>query len=154
MPRTHRPISVPLVALLLVLGWIPSTSLWGQASSRFKLPSGLQGLAPQGEPGQDLQVSARFQTSQDGGEGLLSVTATLGPGWHIYSVSQPDGGPLRTQIALEPSNDFVLAGSFEPDKRPKVRRLEFYDVPIEEHYEQVTWSAPIVFKSGVAPKRW
>jgi thiol:disulfide interchange protein len=89
---------------------------------------------------------------ENGRKGRLSVTAEIAPGWHIYSVTQRSGGPQRTEIRLQPSRDFRLAGAFAPDKPPDVRQLEFFPVPVEEHRDQVTWTAPIELAEGVKPQ--
>ncbi|MCA9166148.1 MAG: thioredoxin family protein [Planctomycetales bacterium] len=122
-----------------------------QAGKGFSLPSGLQGLMSKQDSSEDLVVSAEYRITADGSAGLLSVTAKLGGDWHIYSVTQPDGGPIRTKIKLEPSDQFELAGEFRPDKPPKSRRREFFDVPVEEHAKQVIWTAPIRIAAGVSP---
>ncbi|WP_448701773.1 protein-disulfide reductase DsbD domain-containing protein [Mucilaginibacter sp. AW1-3] len=48
-------------------------------------------------------------------EAVILVKATIDEGWHIYSVNQKDGGPVKTTISLTPSKDFSLVGkTIEP----------------------------------------
>lgn len=137
--------------LILLAGLVAAPQTWAQ-SGKITLPAELQGLVGGGSnPADNLKIKAEIQLSPNDSLGLLRITAVLGPHWHIYSVTQEDGGPLRTEIQVEETADFELVGPFEAIEKPKVRRLEFYDVPVEEHYESVTWTAPIMVKSGVQP---
>src|SRR5258708_3776235 len=38
-------------------------------------------------------------------------TASLDPGWQIYSSNMQDGGPQKTIVTVEPSNMFTVSGS-------------------------------------------
>ena len=61
------------------------------------------------------------------------------------------GGGTPTVL---PAGDLVrFSGEFRPDKQPEVRKVEFFDVPLREHYGEVTWSAPIELPDGVDPER-
>ena len=44
----------------------------------------------------------------------LFITATIEPGWHIYSITQPPGGPLATKIEVSPPPGVRIAGKFQP----------------------------------------
>src|SRR5476651_620349 len=44
------------------------------------------------------------------GEYFILVKATIDEGWHIYSLNQKDGGPVKTSIVFTPSKDFTLVG--------------------------------------------
>src|SRR5688500_12117093 len=71
----------------------------------------LQGLGgglggPSGEDNVKLKGSL---TVQEGSQrGLLSVQATIARGWHIYSISQPAGGPGASKIRVPESDQFKL----------------------------------------------
>jgi len=85
--------------------------------------------------------------------GVLSVRAVLAPGFHIYSVTQPDVGPMRTTIDVvtDPPNQIKITRAFEPDKDP-VLNAGLYPEPTQEHHGQVIWSAHIELAEGVAPE--
>jgi len=124
----------------------PGERLGGRSGLDLGLgPKG--GLRPKGGV-RELSLSAGFKVSSDGHSGQLSITADLAPGWHIYSTTQPRGGPARTVIEVDPSDQFELTGSFQPDRPPRVRKLEFFRSPVEEHYERVTWTAPVRLTDG------
>ncbi|MEN6558033.1 MAG: thioredoxin family protein [Thermoguttaceae bacterium] len=102
----------------------------------------------------DNAVAVRAEFSADGRSGQLAVTATIQPGWHIYSLTQPSGGPLPSKIELAPTPGVRLAGPFRPTVAPHVGKEPeaFGDLPIETHSDTVTWIAPIELTAAVDPK--
>ncbi len=47
------------------------------------------------------------------------VTAKIDPGWHLYSISQPPGGPIATRIWIPEDQLFKQSGNLrgpKPDK--------------------------------------
>src|SRR5260221_2507153 len=100
----------------------------------------------------DLQVSASVAKADRGQPAQLVITAEIPDGWHTFSITQPAGGPLKTKIKLDASNDFKLAGDFKADPAPKVGKSAAYgDLPIETHEGRVTWKAPIELAAGADP---
>jgi cytochrome c biogenesis protein CcdA len=122
----------------------------GQSTKPFSLPSQFQGLTPSASGGADLMVEGWIELTTDATQGVLRVKATPARNWHIYSITQADGGPLRTKIQLETSRQFELLGEFQPDRRPQIKHLEFYQVPVEEHHGPVTWTAPVRIIEGAS----
>lgn len=99
-----------------------------------------------------VTFSASFTVDKSGKTGELKVTASVIPNWHIFSVTQPAGGPQRTLIRLESGyTGAKITGDFEPDSDWHAVEYDFYDVPGEEHSGVITWSAPIEFAGGVNP---
>jgi hypothetical protein len=43
----------------------------------------------------------------------LFVTASLAPGWHLYSQSLKEGGPMPTRFTFDAGDDYRLAGPTE-----------------------------------------
>jgi thiol:disulfide interchange protein len=105
-----------------------------------------------GEEAEHVTFSAAFQCAENTRKGTLSLTAKIDAGWHIYSVTQQKGGPLASKIKVAESPDFKVLGPFVADRSPRVKQLEIYKVPVEEHEGQVTWSAPIEIAEGVKPE--
>ncbi len=96
----------------------------------------------QGPGDPDLKISAEIKLQPGAKVGLLQISASMNEGWHVYSLTQPSGGPLKSTIKLDPSNQFRLLGSFSPDRPPYDHYLDVFKMNGEE-FNQVTWSAPI-----------
>lgn len=95
-------------------------------------------------------VKAKAQIIQVVGEKQIQihVTATMDPGWHIYSVTQPPGGPVRTQIKLASSSDYKI-GEFKPTEPPHAEPSKAFTNVVEEtHDKSVTWTAPLELSPG------
>lgn len=91
---------------------------------------------------------ARYYADADG-SGVVEVEATLGSHWHIYSTTQPKGGPTRTQIKIAQPEQVKLRGEFKPDQEPTRSISSTYDgLTVEEHDGTVVWSAPITIPAG------
>ena len=124
---------------------------------KFNLPGQLglpQGgaVGAAGGPGEEDRVTfaAKIEATKGGPDGILSVTVTLEPDWHIYSVTQADGGPIRTKMTLASKPEIKLAGPFKPDASPSVRMLpEYPGLEIEEHSDKVVWKAPVTLPPDV-----
>ncbi len=99
-----------------------------------------------------VSVTAHFTASTDRKPARLSITAAIEPTWHIYSITQPAGGPLPTQIKLQPSEAFRFAGAFQcsptPERKPEPA---FDNLIVETHHSRVTWQAPIEIDSRADP---
>src|SRR5665213_4183744 len=42
--------------------------------------------------------------------GVIFIKAIIDKGWHIYSVNQPDGGPIKTSFKFDPSTAYQAIG--------------------------------------------
>lgn len=106
----------------------------------------------------EILVSGTFTSEANGLAGTLFITAQMSPNWHVGSLTQKKHptGPLPSEIDLDSSTDFELAGSFTANVAPEVRKGDpqlYGDLPLEEHYGTVTWSAPIKFLNGIDPQQ-
>ena len=100
-------------------------------------------IMPPDEFSQQVTLGAAFKMKPDSREGILYVKALVAPGWHLYSVTQPPGGPQRSQITVGNENIQVQA-AFKPDHEPHVQPDPAFDnLDTEFHEEAVVWSAPI-----------
>ena len=92
-----------------------------------------------------VTISARIDetaTTQN-----LVVTAKLAPGWHLYSLEQPPGGPKATSIEVSPDSPLIPTKQFTAFPLPIKKKAT--DVPgwegliIEEHSGEVHWTAEL-----------
>jgi DsbC/DsbD-like thiol-disulfide interchange protein len=112
--------------------------------------AGLEGDAVFDEP---VTVSAQFTAAAADRPAVLMISADIAPGWHVYSITQPPGGPTRTKIELAPSSQYHLAGQFgaQPQPTSRIDQETWVGLTIEEHADRVTWYAPIKLADGADP---
>ena len=72
--------------------------------------------------GEHLTLTGGFQIISGGREGTLSLTAESEFGWHVYSITQKDGGPQRSRIDVESGG--AIPGERAVSARPVARRQE------------------------------
>lgn len=133
--------------------------LWGLASLLGDAPpAAAQGLfsevaSPSGDNDAVVTVNASFSADKKTRAGEVSITAEMADGWHIYSITQAPGGPIRTKIKMAKNTGFKLTGDFEPSEPPKTRVDEkaYKGLTLEEHEGSVTWTAPIELAAEVDP---
>lgn len=130
--------SLTLLWLLLpATGW---TQGKGGKLGDFSFPSAGPAGAFEGEK---VTFEATYELHQHDRSGRLQVKAKLAETWHMYSTSQPDGGPLPTSISVA-STEVEVTGPFTPNVRPDISEVEVWEgIPIEEHHGTVIWTAPI-----------
>src|SRR3989304_5813324 len=146
-----------IVTLTPVLAWgaggrtlaqIRLGDQWG-GPSRSPL-AGLEGDSQFSDP---VALSAQFTAPTADRPAVLMITADVAPGWHVYSLTQPPGGPTKTKIEITPSPQYHLAGQFrsQPEPTERVDSEAWVGLTIEEHDGQVTWYAPLELAEGVDP---
>jgi suppressor for copper-sensitivity B len=97
--------------------------------------------------GSPVRITAAIESGTGGDPDVVAVTATLDPGWHLYSLTQKPGGPRPTAIEIADDSPRRIVGRFEPDSPPYSHPVN--DIPswkglvVEEHAGQVTWRAPL-----------
>ncbi len=98
----------------------------------------------------NVDFSGSFRLEQGSRNGLLSIHAQIKPFWHIFSTTQPDGGPRRTEITVTSSADYEAMGDFVADRDPQIHSDPvFPGVAIEQFSDEVTWTAPIRLAENV-----
>lgn len=98
--------------------------------------------------GEQLRLRGELRIQRGSRSGTLAVQAQLTPPWHVYALTQK-GGPGPSRITVGPEDAIEVLGPFQPDQAPETRRVEEFDVPLQEHYGQVVWSAPIRLAEGI-----
>jgi len=69
------------------------------------------------------------------------LKATISPGWHIYSLTQPAGGPNATRIWLPEGQAWKLTGRvLGPQPRKKYDGA--FDMEVESHEGDVIFRLP------------
>ncbi len=151
MKRLVQSASIFLASLALLFGTTAFTQ------EKAELPKlniidqlGIPGLGGS-SGGEKATFSAEYRIAEGTREGQVSITATMEPDWHLYSVTQLPGGPQTSVIKLASTEQAAITGEFMPDAPPHIKQYEFFDVPVEEHDGTVVWTAPIQLADGVEP---
>ncbi len=85
--------------LAFVLFFVSSISLSAQNPTKWKLVSDSES--------KELKTGDKFKAK---------LLAEIEPGWHLYSLKQPDGGPIATTIKLPEEGNFVITGDITTPK--------------------------------------
>lgn len=105
------------------------------------------------DAGQEVKVTAQFTAPVAGKPGELFVTAKIAPGWHIYSITQAPKGPTPSQIKVDPSDEYEVAGPFQASPEPERKPEPIFDnLVVETHHGTVTWRAAVRLAEGVDPQ--
>lgn len=115
-----------LPLLWLVLGCLA----WGKDEVRFQLAV---------EP-PEVGVGGRFDAT---------VTASIEKGWHLYSLTQPPGGPIKTTIGVTESSSFVQDGEVQQPE-PQVQFDPNFGINAEFFDGKVVFLVPVQVKPGVS----
>ena len=101
-----------------------------------------------------FKVEAQFTAGTGDQPGMLYVTATMDPGWHIYSITQAPGGPLASKITIaEDPEKFEVLPPFQASPQPHKKSGTVFgpDLVVETHEKKVVWYAPLKIAAGVDP---
>ncbi len=144
---TQRIASRLLLTLGLLVAW-PAVS-WSQGAfdvDDFDL--GGFGLDEQSDP---VTVASQFMPATASRPAVLAVTAEIEPDWHVYSLTQPKGGPQATRLSLVESEQYRPIGDWRamPEPNSRVDNVVWNGLTIEEHDDRVTWYVPIEIAAGV-----
>lgn len=112
---------------------------------------GIAGGLGFGSDGENVFFSAQLKVEEGTSKGVVSLTADINDGWHVFSITQPAGGPTASKVELVDNLQVAIKGDFTADREPKIHETPFFKVPAEEHYGKVTWSAPVELAPGVDP---
>lgn len=72
-------------------------------------------------------VSVKQESKVTGDEGIITFTATIENGWHLYSTDLPDDGPISATFNVETIEGAELVGKFTPS----AGAVEVYDPMFE-----------------------
>lgn len=76
----------------------------------------------------------------------LKFTATIEKGWHLYSTTLGEGGPLPTIFSFDLSNNIELVGVAEPSREPETVFDKVFGMNVEYFSDEVTFTQLIQLK--------
>ncbi len=83
-----------------------------------------------------------------GGKASVQLRANIEKSWHIYSLTQPAGGPFPTEIAAAENATFIIDGKPE-QPAPETLFDQNFGIITEFFSESVTFTIPIKIKSDI-----
>jgi hypothetical protein len=104
-----------------------------------------------GQQGDAEPVKWEFESCQVlENEWDVIVTATLSPGWHLYSQFIEEGGPQPTCVSFEKNNAFVLVGRTEEIGNRVTFHDDIYDMDISWFSGSVSFNQQVRLKKQAA----
>lgn len=83
---------------------------------------------------------------RDGGEATLELSGSILPGWHVYALSEPDGGPTALRITLD-DNDVVSAAGSPSSTPPQKKHDRSFGLVTEFYTHAFKVQVPVHVKS-------
>jgi thiol:disulfide interchange protein DsbD len=80
----------------------------------------------------------------------VRLVADIPPGWHLYSINQPEGGPIATQISLPPGQPFTFAKAITESKTHTIFDQAF-GLQVRLHSEKAEFGLPLATSGTAAP---
>jgi thiol:disulfide interchange protein DsbD len=89
-----------------------------------------------------MALAAPANALKAGDRFTAKLTAEIDPGWHIYSLTTPDGGPFRTVIEVPEGQSFKIAGKIAAPS-PDVEHSAAFGVDVESYGGSVVFTVPL-----------
>jgi thiol:disulfide interchange protein/DsbC/DsbD-like thiol-disulfide interchange protein len=114
---------------------------------------GLSGFSASSDASDPATITSQFAAATKERPAVLMITVQIAPGWHVYSITQPPGGPQRAKIDVTPSPQYRMIGEFDafPEPTKHIDQVAWVGLEMQEHENQVTWYAPIELAADVDP---
>ena len=78
---------------------------------------------------QPIKVSVKCDKSSDT-EAVITFSATISDGWHMYSTNVVPDGPTPTTINIEKISGEKLEGALDPSKAPIKKYEDMFDTDV------------------------
>jgi thiol:disulfide interchange protein len=98
-----------------------------------------------------IKLEAQLQPSDArAGEGAqVVIKAVIDPPYHLYSLTQPDGGPNRTTLELKEGGPLAAAG--KPVQPPFHSEFDpNFNITNEEYEKGASFGIPVTLKAGIS----
>lgn len=98
----------------------------------------------------EILTPVKWQTSAqvgDKGQGVITFTASIDAGWHMYATDLPDGGPVPLSVEWERLEGVELVGGLEPSVAPQEVKDDVFDMTLRWWTTGVTITQHFAVKS-------
>ena len=132
----------------------PASEAPAAASSASGAPASAGRAAP--GPGAMSQNPVHWMAEIDreslaaGSTVTVGVSATIDPGWYIYSITQGEGGPVPSRISLGADQPFTQAGDVRGTE-PAVKFDQNFSMEVEMHEGSVAYELPVQVAADAGP---
>lgn len=82
-------------------------------------------------------------------EAVVFIKATIDEGWHIYSTTQPDGGPVRTSFIFTSSKAYEPSGGIAAPK-PLTKFETSFNMDVQYFENAVVFRQKVILKNAHA----
>lgn len=82
-----------------------------------------------------------------------TLVATIRPGWHLYAMQEPDGGPPPTSIAVLPGSPFALGSEIVAGTPERAVDPNFNNLETEWYKDTARFLLPLKTAAGTAHGR-
>ena len=82
-------------------------------------------------------------------EYTVTISATLLPAWHIYSMNTPANGPVPTSISFSKNPLVLLNGAVKENGKLKTEHDEIFGVDVKYYADKVEYVQSVKLKSSV-----
>ncbi|WP_255547573.1 protein-disulfide reductase DsbD domain-containing protein [Mucilaginibacter sp. dw_454] len=82
-------------------------------------------------------------------EAVVFIKATIDENWHIYSINQKPGGPLKTSLVFIPSTGYQLEGKLR-EPTPHTVHDEVFDMEVSYFEKSVVFQQKVKLNTGQA----
>jgi hypothetical protein len=83
----------------------------------------------------------------------LEITADVQPGWYLYGLTQPKGGPIPLNFAGAKGKLFQVQPRGIKGPEPIAKDDPIFDLETTMHHGEATFTVPVLVARGVAAGR-
>jgi hypothetical protein len=87
---------------------------------------------------------------RDGTVSNVKIDATIQAGWHIYSITQPPGGPYATRISVPDGQSFAAAGNPRVLLQAHIAFDSAFKMKVQLHEKAASFDVPVRFIGNAA----
>lgn len=106
------------------------------------------GVAAEAQDPVKLSLKVPSHAVQAGDKFRAELNVKISTGWHIYSMTQPPGGPFATRITLESDQIFTSDGPVSGPK-PQTKFDPNFEINTETHEGNAEKTMPTIAKDAV-----
>jgi hypothetical protein len=82
-------------------------------------------------------------------EAIIYLKATIDAGWHLYSQTVKEGGPIKTSFSFPATNGYTLVGK-TTEPKPITKYEETFQMNVSYFEKSVVFSQKIKLKNATA----